>query len=118
PGKEETLDVVMTKYRGDIDALRAIAILEVLAYHVDFSWMSGGYVGVDVFFVISGYLISGLISEEISQTGNFDFRHFYIRRARRLFPALFMVIAATFSVGALILTPEYLTYLAESVLAS
>lgn len=110
--------MVLTKYRRDIDALRALAILEVLAYHLDFSWMPGGYVGVDVFFVISGYLISGLISEEITRTGNFNFRHFYIRRARRLFPALFMVIAATFAFGAFILTPEYLTLLAESVLAS
>jgi peptidoglycan/LPS O-acetylase OafA/YrhL len=108
----------MTKYRADIDALRAIAILEVLFYHADFSWMPGGYVGVDVFFVISGYLISGLISREIAQTESFNFRHFYIRRARRLFPALFAVIAATFVFGAFVLTPEYLTYMSESVLAS
>lgn len=83
-----------TKYISGIDGLRAIAVLSVLLFHVGFTSFAGGYVGVDVFFVISGYLITNLIYLEISSTGKFDFARFYLRRVRRLFPALFVIFFA------------------------
>ena len=83
-----------TVYRPDIDGLRAIAVLSVLLFHGFPDWNSGGYVGVDVFFVISGYLISGIVLGELER-GVFSIRRFYERRARRLLPALLTVLAAT-----------------------
>lgn len=78
-------------YRPDIDGLRAIAILPVLFYHAGFSLFGGGFVGVDVFFVVSGFLITSLILPEVLQ-GKFSITHFYERRIRRIFPALFTVM--------------------------
>lgn len=79
------------KYRPEIDGLRAVAVLPVILFHAGFETFSGGYVGVDVFFVISGYLITGIIVEEIEK-GTFSLGHFYERRARRILPALFLVM--------------------------
>lgn len=80
----------MTAYRPEIDGLRAVAVLPVIFYHAGFSTFSGGFVGVDVFFVISGYLITSLLLSELSR-GKFSIVDFYIRRARRILPALFLV---------------------------
>jgi peptidoglycan/LPS O-acetylase OafA/YrhL len=91
-------------YRGDIEGLRAIAILLVVAAHAKVTWLTGGFIGVDVFFVLSGYLITGVLLREIEQTGQLRFARFYARRFRRLLPALLTVIAVT-SVAALILLP-------------
>lgn len=77
-----------SSYQPEIDGLRALAVLAVLFYHLDFGWAPGGFVGVDVFFVLSGYLITRLIAGEIESSGRFDFAAFYMRRFRRLFPAL------------------------------
>jgi peptidoglycan/LPS O-acetylase OafA/YrhL len=77
-------------YRPDIDGLRAIAVLSVLFFHYGVKTFSGGYVGVDVFFVISGYLISKIIIENI-ESNTFSFLDFYARRARRILPAFFIV---------------------------
>jgi peptidoglycan/LPS O-acetylase OafA/YrhL len=87
----------MTKlqYRADIDGLRAIAVISVLLFHFDINRFSGGFVGVDVFFVISGFLITRLIKHEL-ETGNFSLINFYLRRARRLFPALFVTLLVCF----------------------
>ncbi|MGB3456185.1 MAG: acyltransferase family protein [Litorimonas sp.] len=79
-------------YRAEIDGLRAVAVLLVLAFHLSLPGVTGGFVGVDVFFVISGFLITGIILE---QGQDFSLRRFYLRRARRLFPALFATVAAT-----------------------
>ena len=79
------------KYRPEIDGLRALAILPVLLYHIGFAGFSGGFVGVDIFFVISGYLITSIILKEKSQ-GLFTLANFYERRARRILPTLFTVI--------------------------
>ena len=85
-------------YRGDIDGLRAIAVLAVVAFHAFPSLVPGGFVGVDVFFVISGYLISGLIRKRIVE-GRFTFADFYVRRAKRILPALLLVLAACYVFG-------------------
>jgi peptidoglycan/LPS O-acetylase OafA/YrhL len=82
------------KYRPDIDGLRAVAVLPVLLFHLGFGLAPGGFIGVDVFFVISGYLITGLISAEMHE-GTYSITRFYVRRARRIFPALFFMCAVT-----------------------
>ena len=81
-------------YRAEIDGLRAIAVLLILMFHAGFEWASGGYVGVDVFFVISGYLITRNIMREL-ENSRFSFSVFYIRRIKRLFPALFATLIVT-----------------------
>lgn len=80
-------------YRKEIDGLRALAVIPVILFHAGFEWFSGGFVGVDVFFVISGYLITSLILEEM-EAGKFTLVGFYERRARRILPALFLVMLA------------------------
>src|SRR3954468_22690291 len=80
-------------YRPDIDGLRAVAVVSVLAYHAFPSALPGGFIGVDVFFVISGYLISGIIFRELDR-GTFSIAAFYRRRILRIFPALVVVLAA------------------------
>jgi peptidoglycan/LPS O-acetylase OafA/YrhL len=85
---------VTRAYREDIDWLRAIAVLAVVAFHFEAPAVFGGFVGVDIFFVISGYLITGIIQSEI-QSGTFSFARFYERRVRRLLPALYAMVALT-----------------------
>lgn len=92
-------------YRADIDGLRAVAVLAVVLNHLSSGWLSGGYVGVDVFFVISGYLITGIINREIAE-GKFTFSGFYERRARRIFPALFAMLTVTLVASYLLLLPS------------
>lgn len=87
------------KYRSDIDGLRALAVLGVVIYHVSPQSLPGGFLGVDIFFVISGYLISLIVFRE-QAAGTFSFADFYARRARRLFPALAVVLLATIVFGA------------------
>ena len=94
-------------YRPDIDGLRAIAVLSVLFFHAKFELFSGGFIGVDVFFVISGFLITRLIINQVDK-GTFSFSTFYIRRVRRLFPTLLVVVASTLIAGLIIFPPEYL----------
>ncbi|MEM7358869.1 MAG: acyltransferase [Pseudomonadota bacterium] len=105
-------------YRPDIDGLRAIAVISVLLYHLNEQFLSGGFVGVDVFFVISGYLITRLIYKEYSATGDFSYRNFYLRRVRRLFPALFAVLLFSLVVGAKLFSPAHLVEMAESLIAA
>ena len=104
-------------YRADIDGLRAISIIAVLAFHAFPEAVNGGFVGVDVFFVISGFLIGGLIFAEIS-TGRFDFVNFYARRSRRIFPALILVLIVTFATGWYVLFPDEYRQLGKHVLGA
>ena len=94
-----------TDFRGDIEGLRAIAVLAVLAYHAHLGPAHGGYIGVDVFFVISGYLITSLLLRDLSATGSKALPTFWARRARRLLPGSFVVLIATLVVGRLVLDP-------------
>lgn len=86
------------KYRPDIDGLRAVAVLSVVAFHAFPAWMKGGFIGVDVFFVISGFLISTIIFENLDR-GTFSFAEFYARRVKRIFPALLLVLIASYAFG-------------------
>ncbi len=86
------------KYRPDIDGLRAIAVGSVLTYHAFPSLLPGGFIGVDIFFVISGFLITTIILQSLA-AGDFSYRDFYARRIRRIFPALILVLAATLAFG-------------------
>lgn len=98
------------QYRAEIDGLRALAVLPVIFFHAGFSFFSGGYVGVDIFFVISGYLITSIILDEIDAK-KFNIINFYERRARRILPALFFILLLTTVVGWLWLLPnEYRQY--------
>lgn len=93
------------RYQPEIDGLRAAAIVPVVLFHAGVPGLRGGYVGVDVFFVISGFLISRLLFGELAETGKIDFAGFYARRVRRLFPALVTVVAAVLVLGAFVLSP-------------
>jgi peptidoglycan/LPS O-acetylase OafA/YrhL len=104
-------------YRPEIDGLRAVAVVAVLLYHLGIGPLTGGFVGVDVFFVISGYLITKIILSETA-AGTFSFGSFYGRRARRLLPALFAVIAATFLAVAIFFSPEDLARAAKATVWS
>ncbi|SDD03732.1 acyltransferase family protein [Auraticoccus monumenti] len=86
---------VPAHHRDDIQGLRAVAVLLVLAYHAGVPGVRGGFVGVDVFFVISGFLITGLVVREVERTGRLDLRRFYARRIRRLLPATAVVLVGT-----------------------
>jgi len=110
------------KYRPEIDGLRAIAVLSVLIYHAKFQifgspFLSGGFLGVDIFFVISGYLITAILLREIEQ-GNFSYLSFYERRARRILPALFLVMLVSLPLAWSYLLPQALEEYALSILSS
>ncbi len=92
-------------FRPEIEGLRAVAILLVVGYHLGIPGLHGGYVGVDVFFVLSGYLITSLLVREIESTGALDFVAFYSRRARRLLPALALVLSITIPISFLVYAP-------------
>ncbi len=103
-----------TIYRPDIDGLRAIAILLVLFFHGGFRQLSGGFVGVDIFFVISGFLITGIILRETNTVG-FSFVDFYSRRIRRICPALFLVLTLSIIAALFLLVPQDLQLLGRSL---
>jgi peptidoglycan/LPS O-acetylase OafA/YrhL len=94
------------RYRGDIEGLRAVAILLVVAAHAGVPWLAGGFVGVDVFFVLSGYLITGVLLGELESTGHLQFAIFYARRFRRLLPALLVMLAGAGAVAVIALPPS------------
>jgi peptidoglycan/LPS O-acetylase OafA/YrhL len=107
----------MANYRPDIDGLRGIAIASVLLFHAGVPGLASGFVGVDIFFVISGFLITSIILRACD-TGSFDFEHFYQRRIRRIFPALFVVLAACIVPAYVLLPPSELRVFAASLLSA
>lgn len=110
-------------YRPEIDGLRTVAIISVLIYHLEIflgngQFMKGGFLGVDIFFVISGFLITSIIMTEVNNTGRFSVFKFYERRIRRLFPALIVVILASLPLAWHLLLPEQLVDFSKSVISS
>jgi peptidoglycan/LPS O-acetylase OafA/YrhL len=104
-------------YRADIDGLRAIAVLSVVFFHIFPKAMPGGFIGVDIFFVISGYLISTIIFQQIDR-GSFSFRDFYARRIRRIFPALLLVLIASLGFGYIALFSSEYQQIGKHVLSA
>ena len=108
PEHTEKIHLTHPKYRADIDGLRAIAILSVVGFHALPEWVKGGFIGVDIFFVISGYLISTIIFDSLERN-SFSYIQFYSRRIKRIFPALILVMASCYALGWYVLFPdEYL----------
>ncbi|MTD28353.1 acyltransferase family protein [Erwinia sorbitola] len=105
------------KYRADVDGLRALAVLPVIAYHMGIGGIPGGFTGVDIFFVISGYLICGIIYNS-AMSGNFSYLDFYKRRCLRILPPLFVVLLAVMIFGYYHLLPAQFTDLSNSALAA
>ena len=101
-----------------LDGLRAVAVLAVIAYHLGYGWARGGYLGVDTFFVLSGYLITSLLVVEFNGARRIDLRAFWARRARRLLPALLLVLGAVTVWAALVLRPDQLGSLRGDGLAT
>jgi peptidoglycan/LPS O-acetylase OafA/YrhL len=115
--------MLKNNYRPEIDGLRAIAIGAVIIYHADITIFSyelfkGGFIGVDIFFVISGYLITSIIFKELVNTGTFSFKYFYERRVRRILPVLLVVMLVSFPFGFLYLMPSILIDYSKSILYS
>lgn len=106
------------KYLPYLDGLRAVAVLLVLLFHLDIGFFKGGFLGVDVFFVISGFLITKIILTEIKKTNDFNFLNFYARRIRRLYPALFVVFVLTLVASSFVLTPDRISSLGWSTFFS
>lgn len=103
------------RYRPDIDGLRAVAVLLVIVYHVGSQFITGGFIGVDIFFVISGYLITSIIRKEISN-GSFTYSGFYNRRIKRILPSLLVVLFTTLVASIFILMPDEFIYMIKSAI--
>ena len=111
------------KYRPEIDGLRTISVVSVIIYHADFLMngnkiLPGGFFGVDVFFVISGFLITSLMMSEFHKSGTISIPNFYLRRARRLLPALLVVMLASLPFAWLYLLPSQLINFSESLIST
>ena len=104
-------------YRADIDGLRAIAVLLVVLFHLNLLGISGGYIGVDIFFVISGFLITSILIKDL-EAKTFSFSSFYERRIRRIFPALLIVLFASLLAGYFILFPKSFSEFGASLASS
>jgi len=115
--KRDEADGGRMRYRNDIDGLRAVAVVPIVLYHAGLTWISGGFIGVDVFFVISGFLITSIMLGDI-QAGRFSVVGFWGRRIVRIFPALFVMLAAVMVAGCVFLFPGDLRSLAASAAAA
>ena len=110
-------NVKRISFRNDINGLRCVAVLSVVFYHADITVFKGGWLGVDIFFVISGYLISNIIISELNE-GNFKFKNFYIRRIKRILPALFSTLLLTLPFAYWLLSPKAMYEFLNSMIAS
>ncbi|MDT0379686.1 acyltransferase family protein [Streptomyces sp. DSM 42041] len=118
PGTREGAPPREQRFRGDVEGLRALAVCVVLAYHAGATTFAGGYVGVDVFFVVSGYLITGLLLRELQQTGSIALTRFYARRMRRLLPLACLVLLTAAGAAWLLFSPVERQQVFEDVIAS
>lgn len=109
--------MIQINYRKDIDGLRAFAVLSVIFFHLDFGWIKSGFLGVDIFFVISGYLITSIIYRDL-QNNTFSIKGFYLKRIRRISPALIFVLIFTTILAWAILLPAELRQYAKSMLSA
>lgn len=107
-----------SNYLPHVDGLRAIAVLAVIFFHLDIALFQGGYVGVDVFFVISGFLITGILREELEKSGSLNLKKFYVRRMKRLMPALLVTLSLTFLVSGLVFSPVHFQRIGGALSAS
>ena len=110
-------------YRPEVDGLRAIAVGAVIFYHAQISFLgyepfSGGFIGVDIFFVISGYLITSIILKELLTTGSFSFKYFYERRIRRILPVLLLVMLASLPIAYQYIQPYEINEYSKSIIYS
>ena len=105
------------RYRPEIDGLRAVAVIPVIMFHAGYKIFSGGFVGVDIFFVISGYLITTIIISELD-SNNFSILSFYERRMRRILPALFLVMGVSSILSYFLMLPDELENFGQSVVAT
>jgi peptidoglycan/LPS O-acetylase OafA/YrhL len=117
PVTQKTKHSTTIPYRADIDGLRAVAVLSVIGFHAFPYWIMGGFVGVDIFFVISGYLISTIIIDSLERD-RFSFVEFYSRRIKRIFPALLLVLIACFAFGWMTLYPDEYKQLGKHIAGS
>ena len=117
PAARPAVQTRATARLSGLDGLRAIAVAAVVLFHADFYWARGGYLGVDLFFVISGFLITGLIAREVDGSGRFDLADFYWRRAKRLLPASWLLMAVVVAVAAWV-ARDALPHLRRDTLAS
>lgn len=101
---------------AEIQGLRAVAVLLVIAFHAKF--LPGGFIGVDIFYVISGYLITGLLIRELEETGSISFRNFYSRRIKRLLPSSFLVLISTALLSLLLIPPNMRAELGRNIAAT
>ena len=106
------------EYRPHIDGLRAVSVLAILLFHINPRVLPGGYLGVDVFFVISGYLITSLLTVEYLNSKTINFRYFYSRRFRRLFPSFILIVFLTFLASIFRLFPGQLVDFSKSLLVT
>ena len=114
---------IKLNYRPEIDGLRAIAVISVIIYHIEFfisgkKILTGGFLGVDIFFVISGYLITLLIVKEFLKDKKISFKNFYFRRAKRIFPALLFMISVSIFFAWIYLTPDNFIQYSNSIISS
>ncbi len=118
PGPRSLATVKGRAFRPDIEGLRGIAVLLVVAFHSGLPGVGGGFLGVDIFFVLSGYLITGILAREISKAGSIRFVHFYARRVRRLLPASALTVLAVLAAGVLFLSPLEMIGLSKTAFAT
>jgi peptidoglycan/LPS O-acetylase OafA/YrhL len=109
--------MIQLKYRPDIDGLRALAVILVVSFHAFPEWVPGGFIGVDIFFVISGFLISSILLEDLDRS-TFSFLDFYSRRILRIFPALILVLSCALLLGWFTLFADEFSLLGKHVYAS